>query len=186
MCRLIWPAGHFAEVHRQAARRNHARHFRGRVRRRDPFGGAIAEREHHAERNGFAVQHIGPVLVGRLDSMAERMTQVQQRTHAAFRLVLGDNRRLGPARGCHRMLDRIRRQRQHIGAVRLQPVKKDRIIDQAVFQHFGITGSQVARWKRCQKARIGNHEAWLVEGADHVLAARRVHRRLAANRTVDL
>ena len=45
---------------------------------------------------------------------------------------------------------------------------------------------ELARRQRAQRARIGQHGDRLMERADHVLRARMVHGRLAADRRVDL
>ncbi len=64
--------------------------------------------------------------------------------------------------------------------------KNCRIAQHAVFQHFGIAGAQLARGQGAKRVEIGQHQRWLVERADEVLARRGVDGRLAAYRTVDL
>ena len=95
--RLIRSARHVGKRDRQARRPYHPGHFFRNRSRRNPFGRAIAEGQHHAQRNGLAMQHVRAVTVGRFNSMAERMAKIQQGAHAALGFVLCHDRRLGPA-----------------------------------------------------------------------------------------
>ena len=70
--------------------------------------------------------------------------------------------------------------------IALQPLKKGRVVDQAIFDNFGITGAQFARRKRIQRGGIRQHQTGLVECTDQVLAMGGIDAGLAADRTVDL
>ena len=67
-----------------------------------------------------------------------------------------------------------------------QPGQEGLIADQAVFDHFGEAGGELARCKRAQRRSIDDHGPGLVEGTDHVLAQRVVDAGLAADGGVHL
>ena len=71
-------------------------------------------------------------------------------------------------------------------AVFLQPVEEARPVDQPVFHHLRVTCPEFAVGQGGKRSRVGEHEARLVEGADKVLALRRVDGRLAADGAVHL
>ena len=70
--------------------------------------------------------------------------------------------------------------------VRLEPGEESRVDDDAVLDDLGEPGAELARRKRAQRARVGQHGDRLMEGADHVLRARVVDGGLAADRGIDL
>ena len=70
--------------------------------------------------------------------------------------------------------------------MRLAPGEEIRIVDQGAFDDLGIAGADLARRERVEAGRVDQHERGLVEGADEILARRRVDRGLAADRGVDL
>ncbi len=55
-----------------------------------------------------------------------------------------------------------------------------------MLDHLRHAGPQLARRERRQRGDVGHHDQRLVEGADHVLAARVVYRGLTADRRVHL
>ena len=101
-------------------------------------------------------------------------------------LVAGDERRLG----AHAGLDRVQPRRLVAGeqgrAVRLAPGEEARIADQAVFDHLGIAGAQLARGQGGERIGIDQHQRRRVEGADQILALARIDRGLAADRGIGL
>ncbi len=101
-------------------------------------------------------------------------------------LVLGDDLGLH----LHRAADGVRQRRgvagQHARAVGLQPGEERRIAQQAVLDDLGVAAAHLARRQAVEHVQVGQHQPRLVEGADQVLAARRIDRGLAADRGVDL
>ena len=57
---------------------------------------------------------------------------------------------------------------------------------QAVFDHLGIAGAELARRQRVEQRGVGQHQRRLVEGADRFLPWRRVDAGLAADGGIDL
>ena len=70
--------------------------------------------------------------------------------------------------------------------VGLQPFEKAHVADEAVFDDFGIAGAKFARRQRLQDVDVGEHQRRLMEGADQILAMRRIDSGLAADGGVDL
>ena len=70
--------------------------------------------------------------------------------------------------------------------VLLEPGEERRVAEQPVLGHLGVAGAHLARRQRAQHVGVGQHEARLVEGADQVLALRRVDAGLAADGAVHL
>lgn len=64
--------------------------------------------------------------------------------------------------------------------------KKIRLVDQAVFHHFGVAGAEFARTERIEHRRIRQHQIRLVEDANEVLAVAGVDAGLAADGGIDL
>ena len=119
--------------------------------------------------------------------MAERMTKIEQGARAAgFALVRAHDAGLGRdadgdcmRAGVHVAVDQRR-------AVRFAPRKKVGIVDQAVFDHFGIACAQLADRQSIECRRVDQDERGLIKGTDEVLARAGVDRRLAADRRIDL
>ena len=76
--------------------------------------------------------------------------------------------------------------RQNLFHIGLEPVHERRVEREAVLDHLGEPGAQLAVGQRVERGHVRDHRARLMEGADHVLAARVVDRGLAADRGVDL
>ena len=112
--------------------------------------------------------------------------QVEQRPHARFAFVLGDDGRLGGTARQDGVAPRRRVAFDDGEAVVLKPMKERGIVDQPVFHHLGITGQQLAFGQGPQHPSIGQHQARLMEAAHQVLALGRVDTGLAADRAVDL
>src|ERR671934_260648 len=70
--------------------------------------------------------------------------------------------------------------------VLLQPGKERRIERGAMLDHLGKARAQLALGQRIERRHVADHGERLVEGADHVLAARMVDGGLAADGRVDL
>ena len=75
---------------------------------------------------------------------------------------------------------------QHGGDVLLQPAEIGSVGNQAILGGLDVAGAELARRQRCQTIGVGQHQARLMEGADQVLALRRVDAGLAADGGVDL
>ena len=67
-----------------------------------------------------------------------------------------------------------------------QPGEEVGHVDDAVFDDLGITGAEFAGDQGVEHARIGQHQARLIERADQVLSLGRVDCGLAADRGIDL
>ena len=118
--------------------------------------------------------------------MTEGVAQVQQRALAGFLFVLGDDGGLGGARGFDRSRDQTLIALDQIGAVAFQPGEEVRPVDQAVLDHLGVAGQQLALGQGAQGIAVGQHQARLMEGADQVLAVTGIDAGLTADRGVDL
>ena len=64
--------------------------------------------------------------------------------------------------------------------------KKRGIAEQAVFGDLRITGAELPIRQGIEERGIGQHQDRLMEGADEILAVRRIDRGLAADRGIDL
>ena len=117
--------------------------------------------------------------------MTESMAEIEQRAVAGLALVAGDDRRLGATRGGDGMFA-CRTARDDVSVVGLQPGEEAGVAEQAVFGHLGIAGAELARRQRVEHGGVGDHQHRLVEGAEQVLALRRVDAGLAADRGIDL
>ncbi len=118
--------------------------------------------------------------------MAERMAQIEQRTAAALRLVLGDDLGLGAATPLDRMQAGRRIALEDSSPMRLQPIEEGRVAQETVFRRFRIAGAQFAHVQRIQHIGVDQHQARLMEGADKVLAVPGVDAGLAADGGVHL
>src|SRR5499427_4740114 len=131
--------------------------------------GGELRRQHHADRNAFAVeQPVGKAGCG-FQRVAEGMTEIEQRTVAGFALVARHDCGLGAARGCNRVLAR-RTALEDLSVIFFQPAKEGCIAEHAVFGDFGITGTELARGERVEHRSIGNNEQRLVKCAMQILA----------------
>ena len=118
--------------------------------------------------------------------MSEGVPEVEQRAFAGLALVRRYHHGLvlaGTGNGISQGVGIARAQLLHVD---LEPREEGRIHDQTVLDHFGKAGRELAFRQRIQRRGIGEHQARLVEGADHVLAAGMVDRRLAANGGIHL
>ena len=145
-----------------------------------------AERAGHADRHALAVdQRLAVVMGEALERVAEGVAEIEQRALALLDLVGGDDARLGGAARRDRLQPR-RPAGEHRAPVAFEPGEEVAVADQAVFGHLGVAGAELARAQRVEDAGVGEHQRRLVEGADQVLAERRIDRRLAADAGIDL
>src|SRR2546425_5179865 len=118
--------------------------------------------------------------------MTEGVAEVEERPHAGFALVLGYDGRLeltGAAHGIHQCAAIAG---EELFDIALEPIKERRVERNAVLDHLGEPGAQLAIGKRIEHGDVADHGAGLVEGADQVLASRMIDRRLAPHRGIDL
>jgi hypothetical protein len=122
-----------------------------------------------------------------LDRMAKGMAEVEQGALTRFALIGDDHLGLVATRTTHRLGKRRSgwrdSSRSRLGS---EPFEERQIPDQAVLDDFRQPGPQFPVRQRIQRVRIGQHEARLVESADHVLAQRVVDGGLASDRGVHL
>ena len=79
------------------------------------------------------------------------------------------------------------RRRQHRAAVRFAPGEEIGIVQQAVFDYFGVARAQLRRGQRgASSGEVGDHQGGLMERADQVFACGGVDGGLAANARIDL
>src|SRR6056297_4314571 len=151
-----------------------------------PLRNREAEGLRHAQSHGLAMNQTGGIITRHaLQGMAESMAEIEQRPLAGLAFVARHDRRLGPAGDFHGVLA-LGPATIYPRPVGLAPGKEVGITDQAVFDRLGITGTDFAQGQRIQQAGIGEHQARLVEGADQILALRRVDPGLAADGGIDL
>ena len=135
--------------------------------------GREGEGEHHADRHRLAVEQAVGIAGGGFQRVAEGVAEIEQGAGAALlALVGGDDCGLAAAGDGDRLVA-LRPAGDDGAPVLLQPGEECGVVDQAVFGHLGIAGAEDARAQRIEHARIGQHQARLVERADQVLAARR-------------
>ena len=142
-------------------------------------------RQHHADGNALAMEQAIGEAGCSLQRMAEGMTEIEQRALAVFALVAGDNRGLGAAGGCDRVLARSAAGKD-VGMVGVEPGEEGFIAEHAIFGDFGVAGAELARRQRIEHGGIGNHQNRLMKRAEQVLALRRVDAGLAADRRIHL
>ena len=132
--------------------------------RRNAVGGARravaqalreAERLHHADRNRLAMQQPAGIAGRGFQRMAECVAEIEERAHAGFGFVLGDDARLGQAARVDGVDARLRRRRAKMrGAALLSShSKKAASPSSAIFRDLGIAGGQFARAAACRAAR---------------------------------
>ena len=77
-------------------------------------------------------------------------------------------------------------QRQNSAAIDVKPVKKCGITQKPIFDHFSIASAQFPIGQACQKAGIGKHGLWLVEGTNQIFTRSGIHAGFTTNRTINL
>ena len=137
--------------------------------------------------DGLTVQQsVGEASLS-LKRMAEGVPEIEQcAAISGLTLVLGDDPRLGRYALGDRMGASLGVAVEQVAGMGLAPGKEAGIVDQSVFDDFGIARSEFPRRECVQNGRVDQHEAGLVKGADQVLAGPRVDGGLAADRAVDL
>ncbi len=73
-----------------------------------------------------------------------------------------------------------------VAPIGFEPGKEAGVTEQSVFGDLGIAGAELARRQCIERRSIGEHQDRLMEGADQILAMRRIDRSLAADRGLDL
>ena len=86
----------------------------------------------------------------------------------------------------NRFAERIRLTVEKLLAIGFAPFKETGVVNQAIFDDFGIASPQFPVGEAVEHERVDQHEAGLVETADQILAHRAVDRRLAADAAVYL
>ncbi len=142
-------------------------------------------RQHHAAADRLAVQPLR-VPGQRLDGVAERVPEIQQRALARLALVAADHAGLDLAGAADRARQRRRLARAQRRQVADHIVEVRGIGKQPVLEDLRQPGRQFARGQRLQHIGVRHDDARLVERPDQVLAARMIDAGLAADRRVDL
>ena len=119
--------------------------------------------------------------------MGEAMAEVEQGTLAApVRDIAGDDARLGPNGGADRLFAKVAVRGKDAAAIGLAPCEEGGVVDQAIFDDFGIARAQLPLIERIEEGRVGDDQRGLMKGADQVLLPEGVDRGLAADRAVGL
>ena len=147
--------------------------------------GGKAVRQHHADGNAFAMQQPVGKAGGLFEGMAESVAEIEQRPDPGF-LLVGEHEpgfcRAGPGDG----FGTGRATGKDFGAVRLEPEEILFVVDETVFDHFAVTGGELAFRQGVEGRKIGKHQLGLVEGTDQILAMRGIDPGLAPDRGIDL
>ena len=152
----------------------------------DPQMTGKPKRARHPDGHRLAVNQPRRVVVGQaLQGVPEGMAEIEQRPLALLGLVGDHHARLGRA-ACRDRLASRRAAGKDLAPARFEKIEKIPVVDQAIFDHFGVAGAKLPLAQRVETAGIGKDEGWLVERADQVLAVRRVDAGLAADAGIDL
>jgi hypothetical protein len=183
-----------AGMGRQAVRRQVAGHAQpiGGIAETHP--GRQAKRQNDADTDRLAVQQRAAIAAFGFERMGKGVAEIEQRAVAAFALIFGDDTRLGAATFGNGMapgsgitatitMAITIEDRPTIG---LEPGVKFGIVNQAVFDHFAVTGGQFARRQGIKRNGIGEHQARLVKAADQVFTMATIDSGLAADGAIDL
>ena len=117
--------------------------------------------------------------------MPEGVAEIEQGALAGFALVARHRNGLGTAARRDRMLAR-RPAREQVAPIGVEPGEECGVVDQAIFDDFGVASAEVARRQRVEQSGIGDHQDRLVESADEILAVDRIDAGLAAHRGIHL
>ena len=124
------------------------------------------KRQGHADGDALAVHEPSRIIVGQLlQGMAKGMPKIEQRALSLFRFVGDDDARLGRAADRDRFGAR-RSASEHVAPIRFQKLEKAAVADQPVFDDLGEAGAKIALAKRIEACGVGQHQRWLMKGAD--------------------
>ena len=154
---------------------------RAQIQRRRQF-----QRHNHADRHGFTVQQLRAEPGFGFQRVTECVTEIEQRPHAVFTLVLGDDSGLGSTACAHGIGAGFAVAVQHRRAILFKPVEKSDVADKAVFHDLGVSRHQFAARQRVQHTGICNDQFRLVESPSQIFAMPRIDAGFTADRAVDL
>src|SRR5262245_31789923 len=109
------------------------------------------ESKHDAECHCLAMQQAIGESRCRLEGMAKRVAEVEERPVAGLALVARHDRRLGAAARGNRFIAR-RAAGEDLAPPGLERAEERRIVDEAVLGDFGIAGTELARWQGIEQA----------------------------------
>src|SRR5690606_2320442 len=135
---------------------------------------------YHPGGDCLAVQPFA-ITKGILDSVRERVTEVQKRSSTLLGFVLGDNGCLDLARSPDCMSESFGIFRQESANILLEPGKETGVCDRPMLYHFGEPCTKLPLRKACQRVGIYENEPRLVECPDEVLAPGVIDAGLAAD-----
>jgi hypothetical protein len=75
---------------------------------------------------------------------------------------------------------------EDVGVIGLEPGKERLVAEHSIFSYLGIAGAELPRRQRIEHRGVGDDEHGLMEGAEQVLALRRIDPGLAADGGIDL
>src|SRR5712692_9751210 len=139
----------------------------------------------HSGSDRLAVQP-GAIAQARLDGMAEGVAEIKQLAQASLAFVLADDFGLDRNRAHHRVAECIGIAREQAIEIGFEPAEERRVADQAILDHLGDSGAQLALGQGLQGIEVGEHQLGLMKSADHVFPERMVDRGLAADRRIHL
>ena len=151
-----------------------ASHFAGNFRRGQ-----------HSPSHGFTVKKAA-IIGGGFEAVADGMAEIQGFTRAGVALVLGNDFRFL----AHAARDHPFQRGGILAQQAFQPpfdkTENAGIADDAVFDHFEKPGAILARRKRAQRLRIGQHHLRLVKRANQIFPLGQIDAGFAANRAIHL
>ena len=104
----------------------------------------------HADRDALAVHEARRIVVGQaLEGVAEGVAEIEQRALALLGLVGDDDARLGGATRRDRLGPR-RTAGEDVAPAGLQEFEESPVADQAVFDHLGVAGAELALAQRVE------------------------------------
>src|SRR5438105_15942672 len=121
--------------------------------RRDPLGVRAAaeakparetKRQHDPDRDRLAVQEAVGISGGGFEGVGEGVSEIEERALARFALVAADDRSIGAATRGDRM-NALGTAREYGAPILFEPAEERRVVDQAVFGDFRVTGAEFAR-----------------------------------------
>src|SRR5450631_2796793 len=113
------------------------------------------------------------------------MAEIEQRALAGLALVTRNDAGLTAATNRDRLLARETTGENFL-PICFQPGEKRGVAEQSEFRHLSITGAKFAGRQRVEQRGVGDHQNWLMECAEQILAVAGIDAGLAADRAIDL
>src|SRR3984893_11485401 len=139
------------------------------LRAAKPAAHRETERTSHTNRDGLAMHKPCPIIGGdAFECMAEGMAEVEERPVALLIFIPRDNCRLRLA-ACRNRLNALGPAFANLAPMRFQPSTKTHVVDEAIFDNFGIAGAELPRRQCVERGGIGKNKQRLMGGGDQIL-----------------